>query len=84
MKWRDLPTRYRDRLAESRSLIDTDPYSVLGVADTASDAELKNAYRKCAHTYHPDKQGEFSRAYAEEMFKIISAAYEKILTKRQQ
>lgn len=34
-----------------------DPYSVLGVGRSASDDEIKRAYRKAALKYHPDKAG---------------------------
>jgi molecular chaperone DnaJ len=51
-----------------------DLYKVLGVEKTANDKEIKNAYRKLAMEYHPDKnQGN---KVAEEKFKEISAAYE--------
>src|SRR3546814_7802306 len=39
---------YRSKMA--------DPYSTLGVAKTASDAEIKSAYRKLAKELHPDKK----------------------------
>jgi len=51
-----------------------DYYQILGVSKTATDAELKKAYRKLAVKYHPDKNpGDKS---AEEKFKDISEAYD--------
>ena len=32
----------------------TDPYKVLGISPTATDIEVKNAYRALARKYHPD------------------------------
>jgi molecular chaperone DnaJ len=49
-----------------------DYYEVLGVARTASKEEIKDAYRKRAMQYHPDRN---KSADAEEKFKEISEAY---------
>src|SRR5580693_4213271 len=51
-----------------------DYYSTLGVAKTATDKEIKQAYRKLARKHHPDvNPGEKS---AESKFKEINEAYE--------
>ncbi len=50
------------------------PYEVLGLAKTATDAEIKKAYRKLAKELHPDLTGN-DPAKAER-FKAVSAAYD--------
>jgi DnaJ domain len=50
-----------------------DHYEVLGVAPTASDAEIKRAYRRMAMRWHPDRHpGQNTEA----IFKDINAAYQ--------
>jgi curved DNA-binding protein len=51
-----------------------DYYDVLGVAAHASDAEIKNAFRGLARTYHPDVARD--KAGAENRFKEINEANE--------
>jgi molecular chaperone DnaJ len=52
----------------------SDFYAVLSVERTASDDEIKKAYRKLAMTYHPDRNGGAKEA--EEKFKSITEAYD--------
>lgn len=51
-------------------------YETLGVEKGASDDEIKKAYRKLAHQYHPDKQGG-----DESKFKEINEAYQVLSDK---
>jgi len=55
-----------------------DYYKTLGIAKTATDDEIKKAYRKLALRYHPDKN---KAANAEEKFKEVAEAYEVLSDK---
>ena len=50
-----------------------DPYIMLGVSKTATQDEIKSAYRKKALKYHPDRNPDDPSA--EELFKSVSTAY---------
>ena len=51
-----------------------DFYQVLGVDRTASDNDIKQAYRKLAMKHHPDRNGGSKEA--EEQFKLVTEAYD--------
>ena len=61
----------------------TNPYTVLGVDRTATDDEIKKAYRELAKKYHPDNYAESPLAdLAEEKMKEINEAYDAIQRER--
>ena len=60
-----------------------DPYKVLGIDRTATDEDVKKAYRELARKYHPDNYMNTPLAdLAEEKMKEINEAYETIQTQR--
>ncbi len=51
-----------------------DPYAVLGVAKSASEADIKKAYRRLAKQHHPDRNADDPKA--KERFSELNSAYE--------
>ena len=61
-----------------------DPYKVLGVSPSASDEEIKAAYRALAKKYHPDRyKGHELEDLASEKLKQINEAYDRIQKERE-
>ncbi len=61
------------------------PFRILEISPSASDSEVKKAYRKMANKYHPDKVahlGKEMQNIAEEKFKAVSEAYQEIKKSR--
>ena len=60
------------------------PYSVLGVNPSATDEEIKKAYRELSKKYHPDANvNNPNKDEYEEKFKEVQAAYTAIMDQRQ-
>lgn len=76
--------RYTGRESSSRhntTASGKDPYKVLGLNSSATDDEVRKAYRRFAMKYHPDKVehlGDEMRKNAEAQFREINEAYERI------
>jgi molecular chaperone DnaJ len=61
-----------------------DPYSVLGVPSSASNDEIKKAYRELSRKYHPDSYANNPLSdLAEEKFKEVQEAYEQVMKQRE-
>lgn len=61
-----------------------DPYSVLGISPSASNDEIKRAYRELSRKYHPDSYVDNPLSgLAEEKFKEVQDAYDQIMRERE-
>lgn len=60
------------------------PYAVLGLSRTATDEEIKKAYRSLSRKYHPDANvNNPNKEQAEEKFKEIQQAYQQIMYEKE-
>ena len=60
-----------------------DPYEVLGISRSATEEEIKKAYKSLSRKYHPDANiNNPHREEAEEKFKEIQQAYQQIMKER--
>lgn len=65
-------------------MTDTDPYKILGVSRSASEDEIKRAYRNLSRKYHPDANvNNPNREQAEDKFKQVLQAYNQIMEEKE-
>ena len=78
-EWKDA-FRVRMGLDEANSILgDENPYTILGLVATVaySAQEIKKAYRRMVHKWHPDRN-QGNEEHAEKMFIKAKAAYVKL------
>ncbi len=57
------------------------PHEILNIPEDASLHQIKNAYREKMKIYHPDKNQNFTKDYAEEVGKILNNAYQNLVNR---
>jgi len=63
--------------------VEKNPYKVLGVTPSASEEEIKTAYKSLVKKYHPDKyQATDLKELAEEKLSEVNVAYDTIMKQR--
>ena len=72
--------RHQNSQSVQSAVFQPSSYDVLGVSPTASDADIKLAYRLLVLQWHPDRQIH-DQDLAEQNLKIINEAYSKIKTR---
>lgn len=75
MRWVERK-RYTDVLAAARA---KSPHQILGVEPGCGLEAVRKVYLRMVKTYHPDASDPFTRAFDEEMLKIINGAYEAVV-----
>lgn len=72
---KDIRQKLQEAQGDLRRSKRKDYYKILGVQKTASDEEIRKAYRKLAIKWHPDKHQDETKEEAEAKFKEIGEAY---------
>lgn len=74
MKWTPLSQGSGETYFEQLSAQPT--HELLGITESASEAELKLAYRRLVAKYHPDRLDPFMQPYSDRLMQLINTAYE--------
>ena len=60
-----------------KRLCEMPAHELLGISESASDAELTHAYRRLVAKYHPDRLDVFLKPYTDRLMRLINAAYDQ-------
>lgn len=76
MKWNNIEDiGYTSKLEKLKKL---QPHEIFNISNNANIREIKKAYKEKMKIYHPDKNGNFTKEYSEEISKILNNAYQKM------
>ena len=75
MKWVPMSQESGEAFFERQSAMPA--HELLGVSESATDADLTKAYRRLVAKYHPDRLDPFLKPYADRLMRLINAAYDQ-------
>lgn len=75
MKWVPLSQESGEAFYARQSALPA--HELLGISESATVAEVTQAYRRLVAKYHPDRLDPFLRPYSDRLMRLINAAYDQ-------